>query len=179
MEENMSESDEFQEVEKGYPKKLFTAYGVGFLVILSLFYWGNPLFDRTVARLGFEDAMVFKESVRSSLLFLVIIPAIYIVRVGRGIVREKRYPSTDMKMLRRTKIVRGEKAIVQGRRLTRLGRVAIIFILLSIVATRFLNNKFIENPFGYISSQSWEAATEGEYEKRFYIRWARKYLKDW
>lgn len=175
----MDNSEEFQEVIKGYRAKLLTAYAISFVLIAAIVHWGKPFILNTANTMGFENGILLKESIRSLLLFLIIVPSTYIIHVGKEIVKEQRYPSTKMKMLQRTPIVRGEKAVVQGRKLMRLGKVAIVLILFSIVATRVINDKFIENPLSYNSSQDWDDASHGEYKEKPHYKFIRKYLKDW
>jgi hypothetical protein len=76
----------------------------------------------------------------SVIIFLVLfaVPAVYLIRTGRKIIRSEQFPFPGMKVIRDTEIITGSRALFRGRLLVRLGYVSIGFSVAGSVAMHFL-----------------------------------------
>ena len=148
----MDEKSEYQEVERGYVKKLLIIYLICSIILLIISYTSYSLLQKTLNTYkSLVDIIEVSEVVVLGMLFLIIIPSLYIIRVGYQIIKERRFPTSKMRVLRRTKIIYGDGAVKRGKWLILLGITAIIMIFISITVTMGINDNFINNPFSFIS----------------------------
>jgi hypothetical protein len=150
--------DEYIEVDKKHVKNLFTGYGIAVLILISLILFVFPILKEGYKNLLPFDQILYFELFTSILLASTVLPAIFIIRTGKLIVKEKQIPSSKMRVLRRTKVIRGDLAIKKGKRFIILGRVTIILIVFSIFSNYYINKKFIENPFSFVNWKEVEKA---------------------
>lgn len=110
---------EFIRADREYRKKFvrrfiviyLSCFLVGAVLILRVFPWAQGYLESLDCNTAF---LVIKVTV--IVIFLSILPiAVYLLRLGHRIVESQQLPPPGTKVIRDTKIIRGNKAITRGR----------------------------------------------------------------
>lgn len=139
----------FQEADTEFRKKLFTHYILGIaLIATTLFFVKDIIAEELANRVG-VSFIRYIESLEAAFLLLTVPAAIYLIWLGRRVIRDKRYPYVGMKVIRKTEILTEKKAISLGKKFLYLGIFAIVMIAGSIRMNNQVNSDFIADPFNY------------------------------
>lgn len=146
---------EIVRTDKPYRQRLFTVYLVCLAALGLVLYFGLPPYFAYVNRVGFQDLMTASEITIICLLVPLVGPSIYLIVVGRRIIRSKRMPYPGQKVIHDTKVVDGSRAIRRGRTLLWLGIVCIFLVIAGVGRSVYLIETFRHfNPFKAWKAQS-------------------------
>jgi hypothetical protein len=129
-----------------YRRVLFTSYLVAVVVLLVIGKFVFPSCLRAFNHLSAAAYFAVAESAVILFLMLFIIPAAFLIRIGRKIVRFEKFPYPGMKVMRDTKVVTGRGALMRGRALIRLGYVSIGFAVAGSVAMHIILHVIRSSP---------------------------------
>ena len=113
---------------------LVALYASAAILGVMVIFWGRPWLKDYLAALEHRQALSFL-SWAMSLVCLGFLPLwAYIYLHGRKIIVSECYPAPNVKVIRDTEVIRGERAVSRGRLLV---RVAFILAVLSILAAMY------------------------------------------
>ena len=127
--------------DKNYRKRVFSLYVVLVLIGVVFMGWVLPWSKAYTEQLDPENAL---RTMKFTLVvvFLSIIPiAIYILTLGRKMVKHERFPPPGMKVLRETLVIKGARARLRGRVLVVLSLVLIFLALLGALYIPYMIDK--------------------------------------
>ncbi|HMD67882.1 MAG TPA: hypothetical protein VKF42_03320 [Chitinivibrionales bacterium] len=139
---------EIVKTDKQFRTRLFTMYLVCLAAIGLAIGFGIRPYLSYMGRVHFQELMTASEISIICLLVPLIGPSIYLIVVGRRIIRSKRMPYPGQKVIHDTKVIDGSRAIRRGRTLLWLGIVCIFFVVIGVGRSVYLIEKFRHiNPF--------------------------------
>ncbi len=147
--------NQFIEIDMRYRRKLFIAYACSISLGLVLVLVLSPLIREYLVNQRGEEYIATMELLQFALLALPILPALFLIWFGGKVVVDKQYPYKGKKVIRRTRIIVGKRAIGIGGFLIMSGVVPILLIITSMILTHSINSTFLESPFEYVPRFFW------------------------
>ena len=132
---------EILKADKQYRKRLFSAYLIGVAVVSLCLYFGLPRFLAHLDKLKLAGRLDLAEISLMVFFACFIVPACYLIAVGRRIMVAKRFPWPGQKVIHDTKIIEGRKAVNRGRMLFSLGIFTIVILAAGAARTHFIFDK--------------------------------------
>lgn len=129
-----------------YRKRLFLAYGVCVLAGVAATWFGVPRFMRYLAAQPFSHAVRTVELVAVGFILSFTVPALYLINVGRTVLRHSAFPYPGMKVIRDTRVRTGDSARKLGKFLVGLGIFAIFTALAGSARTYYMFEKMRLDP---------------------------------
>jgi hypothetical protein len=132
--------------DQQYRRKLFTGYACLLVVAAGFFMFFVPFAKIYLNSLSIKTAFTIMEI--AAILFLVsfIFPAVYIIGIGRAIVKHQSVPFPGMKVIYDTQVIYGAKAIMRGKLIIILGIVSILMAVAGGYSTHYFFKKFRGDP---------------------------------
>jgi hypothetical protein len=129
---------EIVKVDKAYRNRLFVAYLVLIIAGVLIYQFALPYILQAFQNLPVRTAFIVAEVVFDVFFLCFIAPAVYLISIGRKIVRHSAVPYPGMKVIRDTIVITGKKAIFRGKLLAGLGYVSIAFAILGCIWLRLV-----------------------------------------
>jgi hypothetical protein len=126
---------EVVKVDVGYRRNLFIGYAALVAAVFAAVRYGYPQFQRLLAPMPFHQSVLVTEAALIALLLCFIGPAVYLMSVGRRILKHDCTPYPGMKVIHDTVVLRGRAAQRRGRALLYLGIAAVAMAALGAVGT--------------------------------------------
>lgn len=142
--------------DKNYRRRLIRrtiiTYLLCFLIGSILILWGLRRTQEYLGKLDCKTAyLVIKVAI--IFIFLSILPlAIYFLRFGQRIIESKQLPLPGAKVIRDTKVIRGERAMVRGRMVIVLSLLMICLSLIGAFYIPYKMDKIIKKKVGITKS---------------------------
>jgi hypothetical protein len=128
--------------DRGYRKKLFTAYALC-IFFLGMFAWiCLPLIMKYLNACEIPKFLNLTEICALAFLLLFVGPAIFLINTGRKILRHNQVPYPGMKVIHDTKVILGKGAVTRGRLLIALGVLSIFVAIAGSIITHYYFEKF-------------------------------------
>jgi hypothetical protein len=138
-------------VDKAFRSRLFAIYAVCIVAIASSIVFGLRPFNAYLDGLNFPQLMNATEVMVAFGLAMMLGPSLYLIVVGKRIVRAQRMPYPSQKVIHDTKVILGSKAVLRGRLLLYLGILGIVVSLAGAGRSIYLVEKFRHfNPFEHL-----------------------------
>lgn len=138
-------------VDKAFRNRLFAIYAVCIVAIAGSIAFGLRPFNTYLDGLNFPQLMNATEAMIAAGLAMMLGPSLYLIVVGRRIIRAQKMPYPGQKVIHDTKIIFGSKAVLRGRLLMYLGILGIIVSLAGAGRSIYLVEKFRHfNPFEHL-----------------------------
>ena len=115
--------------DKAYRNKILTIITALVVLIFVIGEFGMPVFKNQLMQMKTEKAAKIIEIITTIVSLAMFFPAIYLFRLGKKIIINEQMPPPNMKVIKDTQIVKGEKAKSMGRVLQ---ITAALLILLSV-----------------------------------------------
>lgn len=144
-------TDQFQKSDKKKRNLLLVGYLVSLIIFIITISILIPFFKHLNKNLFLDELIEISELLHITVFILISIPALYLIRTGIKIIKQKKYPYKGMILIQDMKILEGREAIKIGRRLIILGTVTLLFLISSIFLTQRINQNFLKNPFEAIN----------------------------
>jgi len=101
--------------DKKYRKKIFIIYFVSVVLGGILIWWGLPWAKGYIQNME-PDRALNNLIMLVRFMFLSIVPfCVYILSIGHKVLKHQQFPPPDTKVIKDTKIIEGEKALIRGR----------------------------------------------------------------
>jgi hypothetical protein len=140
--------------DKHYRTRLFTAYLTGIAVLSLCLSFGLPRYVAYLNKINIPNMLNLTEISVMVFLACFIVPAWYLIIVGRRIMVSKRAPYPGQKVIRNTKIIDGKKAVARGRILLLLGAFTIIILIAGAARSHYFFEKFRNINSSYLPFRS-------------------------
>ncbi len=132
-------------LDRGYRKRLFLWYAVGIMAGLLCLLAVRPA-HRFIFSHDIITAFRYLEGTAIVFLLLFAIPAVYLIRTGRKILRHGSFPYPGMKVIRDTIILEGAEARRRGKALIALGIFSIFMSVSGIILTHAMFERWKNDP---------------------------------
>jgi len=132
-------------VDRGYRRRLFLWYLSGMLIAGMCLLAVRPA-HRFIFSHDIITAFRYLEGAAIVFLLLFSIPAVYLIRTGRKILRHGSFPFPGMKVIRDTIILEGAEAGRRGKALIALGILSIFMSISGIVLTHVMFERWKNDP---------------------------------
>jgi len=134
-------SEEIVRVDKSYRRKFFTWHAIFILFGAVVIVWGLPLLEEYLRHANPKTAAGILKG-WFIFAFLSIIPiALYMLSLGRRVIKYERIPLPDAKVIIDTRPIVGKKATVRGRVLVGVSLLLIALGLSGALFTPFMLDK--------------------------------------
>jgi len=129
-----------------FRKRLFAGYAIALALMVALpWQFGGDLWSLFLSARNATKLMV-AETVGISVMLAFIPTSMLLIRHGRRILREGRYPHSGMKVIYDTPIRHGGAATFRGHLFSALGVACITLVVLGSAATYFIFHMFRTDP---------------------------------
>jgi hypothetical protein len=120
-------------VDRQYRNRLLVAYLIAILAGYLLIKFAWPVAVHAFRQLNISSSFTVAEIVFAVFFLCFIGPALYLISIGKKIIKSGMHPFPGQKVLRDTIIVTGSKAMFRGKVLVRLGYTSIVMAILGCV----------------------------------------------
>jgi len=127
--------------DKQYRAGLFKVYLIGIAALSLALYFGLPRYLAYLDKLKIGSMLTLAEISIMVFLSCFIVPAGYLIKVGRKIIIAKRAPFPGQKVIRDTIILEGNKAVSRGKALFYLGIFTIIILIAGAARSHYFFDK--------------------------------------
>lgn len=134
--------DEMMKADPVYRKRLFIGYGLALVLLAALIIFVLPPVLKYLNSCAIPKFLNLTEIIVLVFLLAFIAPALFLIQIGRKILRYKQVPYPGMKVIHDTKIVVGKKAAFWGNLLVILGLFSIILALAGCISSHYFFEKF-------------------------------------
>ena len=129
---------EIIKADKSYRRMLFSSYLAGLALIFAAWRYLLPPCLDAFTHLKAPGYFFVAEFIVIVFLLLFAIPAVFLIRTGKKIIRSERFPFPGMKVIHDTKLITGARAVFRGKALVRLGYVSIGFAVAGSLAMHII-----------------------------------------
>jgi hypothetical protein len=144
----MPVTQEFFRTDRRYRTRLFISYGAALLLLALFFRFGLPPFLAFLRGREIPAFLMITEICVMVFLLSFIVPALYLIYIGKKILHFGQVPYPGMKVIRDTKVIFGSKAVFRGKILIFLGILSIALAIAGSIASHYYFEKFRHfNPF--------------------------------
>jgi hypothetical protein len=147
--------------DKKYRKKIFIIYFISVVSGGVLIWWGLPWTKGHIRNLD-PDSALNNLIMLVRFMFLSIVPfGVYILSLGCKVLKHQQFPPPDTKVIKDTRIIVGEKALMRGR--------FVIAVALSLIAVCLIGGLYLpyklSNTFG-IPATSIDELVCGKFQEK-------------
>lgn len=136
-------AEEIVKADKSYRTRLFGIYILCIAAGIPVFSLGVPRLIDYIMNLDFRIAQYTMEVLLIALLCCFAPAAVYLIVLGRRVLKHGAFPYPGMKVIRDTVIVKGDKARFRGRALIFLGSLFIFLMFAGIASIHYSFVKFL------------------------------------
>ena len=125
------------QTDKTYRRKILVILFLIVLAGLALFQWLVPWANETVHRIDPQKGLTLVRCALIVMFLAIIFSAVYLAFFGRNVLKHRSFPPPGVKVLRDTRLVEGDSAIIRGQIIVLLSLLLFIFGLYGVLVTLY------------------------------------------
>jgi len=130
-------SSKIVKADKSYRRKIIVILFLIGLSGLVLFLWLLPRINQTVHQIEPQKGLALVRCLLVVMFLAIVSIAVYLAFFGRNVLKYRSFPPPEVKVLRDTRIIEGESAIIYGQIIVWLSVLLFIFGLYGILITLY------------------------------------------